>query len=328
MTIDQTMLLILSTIIFPGLFFTISLALFTQYMVRKISARYQNRMGPSYVGAFGVLQPFYDFWKLLRVKETVKTRFSMVKTAELFFLMGLAFSIGALVFLPLSPFRVCSEFDVLIFFYMASVIPFISTVMASMAMPGPYTSIGISRMLSIATIAEPAFFASIIIPVYLTTRGGDVLFMSLSGYVNVPRTWLNPLYVVIMLLCFIAYIVSLQARVMYQPFNIPEAEQEIIAGFETEFSGPLLALFRLLHDVELAISLLLGVYIFLGGPLPFRHFSIGGVLLLIVKYVVLVIVITLVKNVMGRYRIDQALIQLFKYSLIPAIISSILVSIV
>jgi len=115
---------------------------------------------------------------------------------------------------------------------------------------------------------------------------------------------------------------------MYQPFNIPEAEQEIIAGFETEFSGPLLALFRLLHDVELAISLLLGVYIFLGGPLPFRHFSIGGVLLLIVKYVVLVIVITLVKNVMGRYRIDQALIQLFKYSLIPAIISSILVSIV
>jgi len=328
LALDQFVFLMLSTILFPGLFFTISLALFTQYMVRKISARYQNRMGPSYVGAFGVLQPFYDFWKLLCVKEIVRTRFSMVKAAELFFLMGLVFPIGALVFLPLSLFRVNSEFDVLIFFYMASVMPLISIIMASMAMPGPYTSIGVSRILSIVTIAEPAFFASIIIPVYLTTRTGGVLFMSLSGYVNVLKMWSNPLSAVIMLLCLIAYIISLQAKVMYQPFNIPEAEQEIIAGFETEFSGPLLALLRLLHDVDLAISLLLGVYIFLGGPLPFRHLSIGGILLLLVKYVVLVVVITLVKNVMGRYRIEQALLQLFKYSLIPAIVAAILVSII
>jgi len=282
-------------------------------------------MGPSYVGPFGVLQPFYDFWKLLRVKELVRTRFSLVRTAEVFLLVGIAFSISALVFLPLSPLRVRCEFDVLIFFYMASVMPLIALVMASLAMPGPYTSMGVSRLLSIVTIAEPAFFASIIIPVYLTTRSGNTLFMSLSGYVNIPAVWSNPLTAIIIVLCFIAFIVSLQAKVMFQPFNIPEAEQEIIAGFETEFSGPLLALVRLLHDLDLSISILLGVYIFMGGPLPFRHLSIGGVALLVVKYTVLTIIVTLLRSVMGRYRIEQALVQLFKYSLVPVLVAAILV---
>jgi len=319
--VEELLLLILSSIVFPGLVFSISLALFTQYIVRKLAARFQRRMGPSYVGPFGVLQPFYDFWKLLRVKEIVKTRFSMVRTAELLLLIGLVFPISALVFLPISPFRISCEFDVLIFFYMASVMPLLATIMASMAMPGPYTSMGVSRLLSIITIAEPAFFASIIIPVYLATRNESVLFMSLSGYVNMYKVWSNPVTAVITALCLAAFIISLQAKVMFQPFNIPEAEQEIIAGFETEFSGPLLALIRLLHDVDLAISVLLGVYVFLGGPLPFRHLSVGGVLMLIVKFTVLVVIITLVRCIMGRYRIEQALVQLFKYSLIPVLVA-------
>jgi NADH-quinone oxidoreductase subunit H len=321
--ISEIILAIVSAIVFPGLLFTVSLALFTQYIVRKASARFQSRMGPSYVGPFGVLQPFYDFWKLLRVKETVKTRFSMVRAAELLLIVGIVFPISALVFLPLSPFRISCEFDILIFFYMASVMPLVAMVMASLAMPGPYTSIGVSRLLSIITIAEPAFFASIIIPVYLSTRSSGLL-MSISGYVNVYQAWERPLTALIMTLCFIAFIISLQAKAMYQPFNIPEAEQEIIAGFETEFSGPLLALVRLLHDVDLAVSILLGVYVFLAGPLPFRHLSVSGVLMLVVKYTTLTLVVTLVRSIMGRYRVEQALLQLFKYSLTPVIAAAIL----
>jgi NADH-quinone oxidoreductase subunit H len=201
--------------------------------------------------------------------------------------------------------------------------PLVAMVMASLAMPGPYTSIGVSRLLSIITIAEPAFFASIIIPVYLSTRSSGLL-MSISGYVNVYQAWERPLTALIMTLCFIAFIISLQAKAMYQPFNIPEAEQEIIAGFETEFSGPLLALVRLLHDVDLAVSILLGVYVFLAGPLPFRHLSVSGVLMLVVKYTTLTLVVTLVRSIMGRYRVEQALLQLFKYSLTPVIAAAIL----
>ncbi len=316
---------IISALLFPGLLFITALALFTQYLVRKLSARYQRRMGPSYVGPFGLLQTFYDFWKLLRVKEVVITKYSMVRASELLLLIGLSSAVASLVFLPLSPLNIRSEFDVLVFFYLASVMPLAMLIMASLAMPGPYTSLGVSRLLSMATISEPAFFASILVPVYLATRSGPRLFMSIAeSSAMVPELWSNPVTAVIMALCFVAYIVSLQARALYQPFNIPEAEQEIIAGFETEFSGPLLALARLLHDVDLSISLLLGVYVFLGGPLPFRHLSPLGVVMLTVKYLVLVAIVAYIKNVMGRYRIEQGLVQAFKYSLVPAALAVVL----
>jgi NADH-quinone oxidoreductase subunit H len=328
MFVEQIVVALISVFVFPGLIFTAALAFFTQYLIRKLSARFQRRMGPSYVGPFGVLQPFYDFLKLLRAKELVRTRFSMVRVAEVSLVIGIAFLIAALTFLPISIFRLQSELDVFVFFYMASVIPFIVKVIASIAMPGPYTSIGVSRMLSMATITEPAFFASIVIPVYLASKQGNVPFMSLSSYANVAKLWTNPVTAIVLLLNLIAYMVSLQAKAMYQPFNIPEAEQEIIAGFETEFSGPLLALAKLFHDIEVSVSLLLGVYVFLGGPLPFNHLSVEGVAIMIIKYLALVTIITFIKNIMGRYRIDQALLQVFKYSLVPAIIGAIVAMIV
>ncbi|MEM1879242.1 MAG: complex I subunit 1 family protein [Desulfurococcaceae archaeon] len=318
---------LLSVLVFPGLIFLVSLAFFTQYLVRKLSARYQRRMGPSYVGPFGVLQPFFDFWKLLRYKELVKTRFSLVKAAEISLIIGLSFTLGAVIFLPLSPFSISSSFDVLLFFYMTSVIPLLALILASLSMPGPYTTIGVSRLLSIATIAEPAYFASIVIPVYLATRYGvdPGGFMSIGeAYTRVYELWADPRTAVVMVLCLISFIVSVQAKAMYPPFNIPEAEQEIIAGFETEFSGPLLALARLLHDVDLTISLIIGVYVLLGGPLPFVHMSPHGAILLVIKYVALLMLVVLIKNIMGRYRIEQALIQLFKYSLLPATLAAVL----
>lgn len=310
-----------SLLVFPGLLFLIALAFFTQYLVRKISARYQRRMGPSYVGPIGVLQPLFDFIKLLRVKEITRTRYSMVRTAEISLLAGVAFIIGSTVLLPISLYNVRSEFDLLIFFYMTSVMPLFMLTMASLAMPGPYTSIGISRMLSIATISEPTYFASIAVPLYLATRTATP-FMSISaGYPNVISLWSNPLTGIIMVLSLVAFVVSVQAKTMLPPFNIPEAEQELIAGFETEFSGPLLALARLLHDLDLAIAILLGTYLLLGGPSPFRHLSLEGAIILSAKYVALLLVIVTIKNVMGRYRVEQALKQLFKYGLIPSILS-------
>lgn len=319
---------VLAVLAFPGLAFLLSLALFVQYLVRKLSARCQSRMGPSYVGPFGALQPFYDLWKLLRLKEIMVTRFSMIRAAELSLIIGISFVISSVVFLPMSPFNIRSEFDVLIFFYMVSVIPLIAMVMASLAMPGPYTTIGVSRLLSLATLSEPTFFASVIIPVYLASRHEACYhgaFMSIgTAYECVINLWSGPRTAVLMLLCFVAFVVSVQAKALYQPFNIPEAEQEIIAGFETEMSGPLLALARLLHDAELAVSILLGVYTLLGGPSPFKHFSVMGVLSLSVKYVALTLLIVIIKNIMGRYRIEQALTQLFKYGLIPIVAASIL----
>jgi NADH-quinone oxidoreductase subunit H len=313
-----------SILVFPGTIFLVALAFFTQYLVRKLSARYQRRMGPSYVGPIGLLQPFYDFLKLLRAKEEVVNRFSMPRLAEFALIIGVSCIVSSVIFLPISLLNVATVFDVLIFFYLSSVMPLFAMVIASLSMPSPYTNIGVSRLLSLVTIAEPAYFASILVPVYLATRG-DGLFMSISStYVNFSRLYSNPITLAILALSIIGFTVSIQVKAMYPPFNIPEAEQEIIAGYETEFSGPLLALARLLHDLDLVIALVIGVYVLLGGPAPFNHLSPLGGLVLVLKYLILLLLVVTLKNIMGRYRIDQALVQVFKYGLIPPILAAIL----
>lgn len=320
-------LLLISILVFPGLYFTVSLALFTQYLVRKISARMQKRMGPTYTGPGGVLQPLYDLLKLLRSKEIVKTRHSMVRFAELSLIMGIASAIGSLVLFPLSLFNLSSPLDYLVFFYLASVIPVFMLILASLSMPNPFTTIGISRLLSVITLSEPTFFAGLLIPLFLASMGDEKLFLSISAYSNIPSLWLNPVTALILTLSLISTIVSLQAKIMYPPFNIPEAEQEIVAGFETEFSGPVLSLAILLHDVDLAISVLAVVYLLLGGPWPFNHLSPMGIVILVAKYLAVIFIITLLKNIFGRYRIEQALHQLFKYGVIPALLSAVLATI-
>lgn len=320
---ENILLTFFTLLVFPGLLFIISLSFFTQYLVRKITARFQSRMGPSYVGPAGILQPFMDFSKLLRVKEVVKNPYSMIMVAEISLLLGIAFIISAVLLLPLGFIRLSGSFDILVFFYMTSVMPLFMLIIASLSMPNPYTNIGVSRLLSLSTIVEPTYFASILIPIYMATRGKEPFLSITSAYGMIPSLWLNTSGVVLAL-CLIAFIVSVQAKAMYPPFNIPEAEQEIIAGFETEFSGPVLALARLLHDLDVTIAILLGVYVLLGGPAPFRHLSIWGAITLVAKYIVLLFLVILIKNIMGRYRIEQALVQIFKYGFIPALLATLI----
>lgn len=315
-----------SVLVFPGLFFITALALFTQYLVRKLSGRFQRRMGPAYVGPMGVLQPLYDLLKLLRVKEVVRNRYSMIRVAEASLLIGISFIIGAIVLFPLSPFHVKGPYDFFVFFYMTSVIPVLMLLIASISMPNPFTNLGVSRLLTLIILSEPSYFAALLAPVMLTTWGTESFMSVGEASARVLGYWSNPVSLVILAISLVAAVVSVQAKSMYPPFNIPEAEQELIAGFETEFSGPVLALASLLHDLEVAVASLAITYLFLGGPAPFNHLSLGGIAMLVIKYFLVVFVIALIKNVVGRYRIEQALEVLFKYALIPSVISLILLA--
>ncbi|WP_448577173.1 NADH-quinone oxidoreductase subunit H [Thermosphaera sp.] len=316
--------LLFASLVFPGLIFLTALSFLTQYLVRKLSARMQRRMGPKYVGPVGILQPVYDFLKLLRAKELVKTRYSMVRAAEISLLLGLSSLVASALLLPLNVFNIGSPYDFLVFFYMASIWPIIMIIVASLSMPGPYTSVGVSRLLSILTVSEPAFFTGLLVPVALASFDTKTPLMISTASSKVLGLWINPLTLPVMVLVTISLIVAIQSKLMLPPFNIPEAEQEIIAGYETEFSGPLLALAILLHDMDTVVSALAIVYLVLGGPAPFTHASVEGVLLLVVKYLVVITVATYVKNVFGRYRIDQALMALLKYGLMPAVVAGIL----
>ncbi len=322
--ITDILTLLFSILVYPGLLFLFSLALFTQYLYRKLSAHMQKRMGPTYVGPKGVLQPLFDVWKLIHVKEEVVTKYSLPLIAKFFALTGLAAAITVTALLPLSIYRIIGDYDFLVYIYLCCLwIPF-SIIMMSLSMPGPYTSVGVSRILSFITVCEPAYFASLLVPVTLVSKDYSPVYSVYTASVNIWKYWLNPYTIPLLILSLIAALVILQAKAMMPPFNIPEAEQEIIAGFETEFSGPILGLGILLHDVDVTITILSIAYILLGGPYPFPHLSIPGIIVVIVKYLAIVLVSAIIENIFGRYRIEQALYVMLKYALIPALIALVL----
>ncbi|MEM4040877.1 MAG: NADH-quinone oxidoreductase subunit H, partial [Ignisphaera sp.] len=145
---------------------------------------------------------------------------------------------------------------------------------------------------------------------------------------NSWRLWFNsPLTFISMFLALLSIIVATQAKLGLKPFDIPEAEQELIAGHITEYSGSILALYNLLHDIKLAFSALLITYLFLGGPYPYRHLSITGITLLVIKYIAVLYILSLLRASFGRRRIDQGIVMIMKYSLIPSI-AALLISII
>ncbi len=315
-------MILLSILVFPGLIFIVALALFTEWYVRKAVAHMQSRMGPKYVGPVGLLQPLADLLKLLSVKEEMKQKYSMTWLAKFFGALGIGAMIACLLLLPLSPVRLVSDYDFLIYIYLFGVWVPISIIVMALSIPNPFAHIGVSRLLTFIIITEPAYFAALLVPVTLASINGEPIYSIYTASVKAIDLWMNPYYIPLMVIALVAIVVSIQAKAMLNPFNIPEAEQELIAGFATEFSGPVLAVYNLLHDIDLAVSALFVTYVFLGGPLPFNHLSIPGIILLIVKYLVVVTIISIIRSSFGRYRIDQALRVLTKYSLVPAIIAA------
>jgi len=322
-------LLLFALLVFPGLFFTVALALFSEWYLRKIVARMQNRMGPSYVGPFGILQPLADFLKLVMSKEEVVQKFSLSWVPKAMALTGIGAAVASLLFLPISPFRVVAPYDFVVYLYICSLWVPVSIVFMGLSAPNPFVSAGISRLLSLFIATEPVWFAAVLVPVALTTYYGysEMPFSVFCTAVNSWRLWSEPLGAVAMLLGLVGTVVSIQAKEMAQPFNIPEAEHELIAGFATEFSGPVLGLFNLVHDVDTAVSLLLVTYIYLGGPYPYPHLSVPGILLLIVKYLALLTVVSVIRSSFGRFRIEQGIETLLKYSAAPVAIALILANI-
>ncbi len=307
MTPVQVGLLAFASIVFPGLIFLTALGLFSEWFLRKLVARMQNRMGPTYVGPAGLLQPLFDTIKLLFVKEEKGYRYGRRLVARL----GLAIAMGGIaasvLMLPISPARLAGPYDVVVFAYVSTVLPLFATVIALLSYPNPFTVVGTSRLLTMATFIEPTWIVALLVPTTIATlRGSPVPYSVFYASIVSHQLWLEPKSFVAMLLSLAAATMALHAKAMLKPFDIPEAEQELIAGHITEYSGPLLALYNLLHDVELAFGALVITYLFLGGPYPYGHTNPIGICVLIVKYVALLFVLTLVRASCPRLRIDQA----------------------
>ncbi|MDD4894211.1 MAG: NADH-quinone oxidoreductase subunit H [Candidatus Omnitrophica bacterium] len=282
------MMILFSYLIFPGFLFSACVGLIAGWIDRKVTARIQWRVGPPWY------QNFVDIVKLLG-KETVIPRGAAKLTFLFSPFLGLlsaalvATILGVTVRLPLTSFAG----DLIVVVYLL-IIPAISVIIGASSSRNPLASIGASREMKLVLGYELPFILSII-AVIIKSSGGIQLGSILNHQINFGSnlvSWSGAL-------AFIAAIFCMQAKLCFVPFDMSEAEQEIMAGALIEYSGSALAMFKLTKAILLYTIPLLLVILFWGSNL--------APLALIGKYIALLVVVILIKNTNPRLRIDQAL---------------------
>jgi NADH-quinone oxidoreductase subunit H len=325
---------LVAVVVFPGFLFVFFGALFNQWYTRKIFARMQNRVGPKYVGFSGILQPIYDFFKLFS-KESITPKYGRARSYVLFVGIAIGSSVSLLLFLPISPFQIQGSFDVVIFIYLG-LWSSVALAIASLMFPNMFPSIGVSRLVSLMFVFEPTWVVSILTPIVLVSRSSGTLSFSVAETIEkFSVIGSNPVYLVLTAASFLAAVIALQCKLGLQPFDIFEADTEILAGIYTEFSGVKLAFAGLFHDVEMFVGATVVVFLFLGGAYPFSLNTslssldmFAAVLVILVKFLLVVLVLVAVKASSARYRVDQAVSFFFKYPLLVALASLIIATLV
>jgi len=277
-----------------------------QGVQRKITAQIQSRQGPP------IRQPYFDLLKLLG-KEDIESGESPAMQR---FAVHLAFA-SALVLACLVPMGLAAPLgaagDAILLIYILT-LGGVCTLLAGLAAGSTYSLVGTSREMMIMIALEPLFVIAILVGAIHahSLRLDAVLCGSVYGVPGVP--WSGLVMLAVMLLSFPAFV----QRV---PFDIAEAETELMEGPLVEYSGPKLALFKYAQMARLVIHSALFVALFLpwGSGLGFPL----GWLCFWAKSAVLVLFVTWVAATHARYRIDQA-IRYFACLLAAAIVALVL----
>jgi formate hydrogenlyase subunit 4 len=268
----------------------LALAPLCEGILRKVTARVQSRQGPP------VWQPYYDLLKLLG-KEDIESgesppmqRFAAWLSLAAILTLALMVPMGAAA--PLG-----GAADAYLLIYLLTLCG-ISTMLAGLAAGSTYSLVGMSReMMSLMTL-EPLLAVAVVIGVVQTgsLRLDVVLNGSAYGPTGVPLAGI---------LMLAAALLAFQALVGRLPFDIAEAETELMEGSLVEYSGPKLALFKFAQMAKLVVYGALVVALFLpwgsGLPVPLNLVALLG------KLALLVLAVTLVAATHARYRIDQAI---------------------
>jgi len=307
---------LLEILLFPGFLFLIILALFYEWVDRKYFAKLQNRYGPLYTGPSGLLQPIADFLKLLSKEDIIpKAADKFMFSSAPVFLLSLP--LLALFLIPIADQTALVSFEGDLIFLM-----FIFTLIAVTVFIAGWSSV--SRFSTIGGVRAGFQMLGYEIPMCLVMVGPAIAAKTLSiskiAAWQAGNTawfvWLQPLGFAIFLLCLLA-------ELEWVPFDIPEAETEIVAGWMTEFGGPKLALIRLGKNLELLLAASLITSLFLGGPNSL--WIIPPVVFFLIKTSIAVMLLTTLRALFARFRIDQMISGAWKYLLPLAVLQMILV---
>ncbi|MCM8781303.1 MAG: NADH-quinone oxidoreductase subunit H, partial [Candidatus Omnitrophica bacterium] len=274
-------------LIFPGFLFSASVGLIAGWIDRKLTARIQWRLGPPWY------QNFVDIIKLLG-KETILPEeagptFILSPYVGLMASVLVATILGINLFFPYQGFNG----DLIVVLYIL-VIPAISIIIGASASGNPLASVGASREIKLVLGYELPFILSV--SVAIIKCGGSI---QLSSIISHQLDSGSNLISFSGIIAFVVALICVQAKLGLVPFDISEAEQEIMAGALIEYSGLLLATIKLTRAMLLYIMPLFLIVLFWAGKL--------SPLVLIGKYIVILTITILIKNTNPRLRIDQAL---------------------
>ncbi len=276
-------------LIFPGLLFLAFLGLAGQFVDRKLYARLQNRVGPPW------FQPAADFFKLLG-KETVIPE----EADRRMFALAPVFALGAVIassfYIPLWNVKPLFSFegDLIVVLYLL-LIPTLTFFLGGWYSRSVYSTLGAVRSITQLFAYEIPLLIAVLSPALLANT------WSISGmaqyYTAHPGRWLFNL------IGLAVAMVTLLGKLEKVPFDIPEAETEIVAGTFTEYSGRFLAFFRLAIDTEAIVSASLVAAVFLPFGLALAPWL--AFIVYLGKILAILAVLALLRTVFARLRLDQ-----------------------
>ena len=287
----------------------IGIVTYVTLLERKFAARMQSRIGPYRVGPHGLLQPIADAVKLMMKEDVVPT----AADKPIYNLAPIVFLIPCMLIfatIPFAPGLGVADLNIGILFFLAvSAMEIVGLFMAGWGSNNKYALLSAMRAVNqIISYDLPFIFASLV-PVLLagSLRLGDIAAAQ-SGL------WFV-FYPVIGQLAFIAFIASTVAAENRAPFDILEAESELVAGFRVEYSGMKFALIQLGEYAHILGSSFLGALLFLGawsGPGP----EWLGPVWFLIKAMFVFLLVTWVRWSFVRIRVDQILALSWK-ALLP-----------
>lgn len=278
---------------------SLGLVIFTIWMERKLYARIQDRFGPNRVGPWGIFQTFPDMIKIF-TKEYITPDGADKVVYNLAPILAVSAVILIWAVLPFAPTVVGTQVNVGVLYIVAvGAIGTLSLIMAGWSSNNKYALLGAFRAVAQMVSYEVPMVLSLLVPVILSRS------MGLNTIVEKQTIW----YVVLAPLAMLIFFISSQAEIGRAPFDLLEAESEIVAGYQTEYSGLKFGMFyvgEFLH--AFTVSALMTALFFGGwrGPLA-EQFPILGIAYFIVKAFIVYFIVIVLRISMPRLRIDQLL---------------------
>jgi NADH-quinone oxidoreductase subunit H len=270
------------------------------WLDRRVWAFVQKRRGPNVVGPFGLLQSLADALKYI-FKEIIIPASSNKIIFILAPIITMSLALIAWVVIPFSENQVLADINVgILYIFAVSSLGVYGIIMGGWASNSKYPFLGAIR--SAAQMVSYEVSIGIIIINVLLCVGS----LNLNDIVLAQKDmW----FVIPLFPMFIIFFISSLAETNRPPFDLPEAEAELVAGYQTEYSGMMYAMFWLGEYANILLMCTLGSILFLGGWLPpidlYPFNLIPGAFWLIFKILFLFILFALVKATVPRYRYDQ-----------------------